>query len=86
VTLLLKYYFQVFARLYRYSVLLLQYQLVYVVTAAGFSAPTPDLGLPHFLVERGGLNSGFMIAHCTAAALVSGTFHSATLLLLLMLL
>lgn len=27
--------------------------------------------LPAFLVERGGLNSGFMIAHCTAAALTS---------------
>eukprot|EP00002_Diphylleia_rotans_P025988 TRINITY_DN515_c0_g1_i1.p1 TRINITY_DN515_c0_g1~~TRINITY_DN515_c0_g1_i1.p1 ORF type:complete len:464 (-),score=99.01 TRINITY_DN515_c0_g1_i1:561-1952(-) len=27
--------------------------------------------LPAFLVEKGGLNSGFMIAHCTAAALVS---------------
>jgi histidine ammonia-lyase len=27
--------------------------------------------LPAFLVSRGGLNSGFMIAHCTAAALVS---------------
>ena len=27
--------------------------------------------LPAFLVEGGGLNSGFMIAHCTAAALVS---------------
>lgn len=32
----------------------------------------PNLGgLPAFLVEKGGLNSGFMIAHCTAAALVS---------------
>ncbi|KAI9219928.1 histidase [Blastocladiella britannica] len=28
-------------------------------------------GLPAFLVDQGGLNSGFMIAHCTAAALVS---------------
>lgn len=28
-------------------------------------------GLPAFLVPVGGLNSGFMIAHCTAAALVS---------------
>ncbi|XP_014772983.2 histidine ammonia-lyase [Octopus bimaculoides] len=27
--------------------------------------------LPPFLTENGGLNSGFMIAHCTAAALVS---------------
>jgi histidine ammonia-lyase len=27
--------------------------------------------LPAFLVEEGGLNSGFMIAHCTAAALTS---------------
>ncbi|XP_069954282.1 histidine ammonia-lyase-like [Cherax quadricarinatus] len=27
--------------------------------------------LPAFLVSEGGLNSGFMIAHCTAAALVS---------------
>lgn len=27
--------------------------------------------LPAFLVREGGLNSGFMIAHCTAAALVS---------------
>lgn len=28
-------------------------------------------GLPAFLVAEGGINSGFMIAHCTAAALVS---------------
>jgi histidine ammonia-lyase len=28
-------------------------------------------GLPAFLVKEGGLNSGFMIAHCTSAALVS---------------
>ncbi len=28
-------------------------------------------GLPAFLVASGGLNSGFMIAHCTAAACVS---------------
>jgi len=28
-------------------------------------------GLPAFLVKEGGLNSGFMIAHCTAAALTS---------------
>lgn len=28
-------------------------------------------GLPAFLVKDGGFNSGFMIAHCTAAALVS---------------
>lgn len=26
-------------------------------------------GLPAFLVENGGLNSGFMMPHCTAAAL-----------------
>jgi histidine ammonia-lyase len=26
-------------------------------------------GLPAFLVRDGGLNSGFMLAHCTAAAL-----------------
>eukprot|EP01103_Thecamoeba_quadrilineata_P012731 TRINITY_DN3356_c0_g1_i1.p1 TRINITY_DN3356_c0_g1~~TRINITY_DN3356_c0_g1_i1.p1 ORF type:complete len:521 (+),score=62.80 TRINITY_DN3356_c0_g1_i1:90-1652(+) len=32
----------------------------------------PDLsGMPAFLVGKGGLNSGFMIAHCTAAALTS---------------
>lgn len=32
----------------------------------------PDLsGLPAFLVKSGGFNSGFMIAHCTAAACVS---------------
>lgn len=32
----------------------------------------PNLSqLPAFLVPKGGLNSGFMIAHCTAAALVS---------------
>lgn len=32
----------------------------------------PDLsGIDAFLVPEGGLNSGFMIAHCTAAALVS---------------
>ena len=29
-------------------------------------------GLPAFLVHNGGLNSGFMIAHCTAAALGKG--------------
>jgi histidine ammonia-lyase len=28
-------------------------------------------GLPPFLVAQGGLNSGFMIAHCTAAALTA---------------
>lgn len=28
-------------------------------------------GLPSFLVAKGGINSGFMIAHCTAAALTS---------------
>merc|ERR1719476_586688 len=28
-------------------------------------------GLPAFLVKDGGINSGFMMAHCTAAALVS---------------
>lgn len=27
--------------------------------------------LPAFLVSEGGLNTGFMIAHCTAASLVS---------------
>lgn len=27
--------------------------------------------LPAFLVKNGGLNSGYMMAHCTAAALVS---------------
>lgn len=32
----------------------------------------PNLSyLPDFLVEDGGLNNGFMIPHCTAAALVS---------------
>jgi histidine ammonia-lyase len=32
----------------------------------------PNLsGLPAFLTPKGGLNSGFMIAHCTAASLVS---------------
>jgi histidine ammonia-lyase len=32
----------------------------------------PELsGLPAFLVNDGGFNSGFMLAHCTAAALVS---------------
>lgn len=37
--------------------------------------------LPEFLVHDGGLNSGFMIAHCTAAALVSenkGLAHPAS--------
>ncbi len=33
--------------------------------------PTLSSGLPAFLTASGGLNSGFMIAHCTAAALVS---------------
>jgi histidine ammonia-lyase len=28
-------------------------------------------GLPWFLVKNGGMNSGLMIAHCTAASLVS---------------
>jgi histidine ammonia-lyase len=39
-------------------------------------------GLPAFLVQEGGLNSGFMIAHCTAAALVSenkGLCHPASI-------
>jgi histidine ammonia-lyase len=38
--------------------------------------------LPAFLVQMGGLNSGFMIAHCTAAALVSenkGLCHPASI-------
>jgi hypothetical protein len=30
---------------------------------------TAQTGLPAFLVKDGGLNSGFMLAHCTAAAL-----------------
>merc|ERR1712203_1138253 len=29
------------------------------------------MGMPAFLVKDGGLNSGFMIAHCTAAACAS---------------
>jgi len=33
--------------------------------------PQHSAGLPAFLVEHGGLNSGFMIAHVTAAALVA---------------
>lgn len=33
--------------------------------------PTLNNGLPAFLVKDGGLNSGFMIAHCTVASLVS---------------
>jgi histidine ammonia-lyase len=33
--------------------------------------PNTNNGLPAFLVEEGGLNSGFMIAHCTAASLAS---------------
>ncbi|KAG9389896.1 Aromatic amino acid lyase [Carpediemonas membranifera] len=33
--------------------------------------PSLSNGLPAFLVKEGGLNSGFMIAHCTTAALVS---------------
>ena len=33
--------------------------------------PNMNGGLPTFLVDNGGLNSGFMIAHVTAAALVS---------------
>lgn len=33
--------------------------------------PALSYGLPAFLIREGGLNSGFMIAHCTAAALVS---------------
>ncbi|XP_070558559.1 histidine ammonia-lyase-like [Ptychodera flava] len=33
--------------------------------------PAYSEGLPAFLVAEGGLNSGFMIAHCTAAGLVS---------------
>lgn len=31
-------------------------------------------GLPAFLTLEGGLNSGFMIAHCTAAALGKKNF------------
>lgn len=33
--------------------------------------PAINEGLPGFLVQEGGLNSGFMIMHCTAAALAS---------------
>lgn len=32
-------------------------------------------GLPAFLTLEGGLNSGFMIAHCTAAALGEYVMH-----------
>lgn len=39
--------------------------------------------LPAFLVNEGGLNSGFMIAHCTAAALGSCEKHEITCNLLL---
>ena len=35
------------------------------------SQPLIHSELPAFLVKDGGLNSGFMLAHCTAAALVS---------------
>ena len=31
--------------------------------------PAYSDGLPAFLVQEGGLNNGFMIAHCTSAAL-----------------
>ena len=37
--------------------------------------------LPAFLVKDGGLNSGFMIAHCTAAALGGWKFAFSTILL-----
>ena len=39
---------------------------------SGYSIPCPHAAysnLPAFLVKEGGLNSGFMLAHCTAAAL-----------------
>ena len=39
-------------------------------TNAGLVNPMLS-NLPAFLVEDGGLHSGFMIAHCTAAACVS---------------
>lgn len=39
--------------------------------------------MPAFLVKEGGLNSGFMIAHCTAAALGKYTIKSAAILLIL---
>eukprot|EP00298_Acanthocystis_sp_HF-20_P012009 c19678_g1_i1.p1 GENE.c19678_g1_i1~~c19678_g1_i1.p1 ORF type:complete len:498 (-),score=212.74 c19678_g1_i1:37-1323(-) len=44
--------------------------------------PALSHGLPAFLIKDGGLNSGFMIAHCTAAALVSenkGLCHPASI-------
>ena len=39
--------------------------------SSGWSIPTLSDGLPPFLVEEGGLNSGFMIPQYVAAALVS---------------
>ena len=45
--------------------------LVVISTVSHSCLPSPRSELPAFLVKDGGLNSGFMLAHCTAAALVS---------------
>ena len=40
-----------------------------------------DVKLPTFLTRDGGVNSGFMIAHCTSAALGEYKVHFSCLLL-----
>ena len=48
------------------------YKPTSVGRTSGYSIPRPHAAysnLPAFLVKEGGLNSGFMLAHCTAAAL-----------------
>ena len=41
----------------------------YVALHTGSGAGENDVKLPAFLATDGGINSGFMIAHCTSAAL-----------------
>ena len=48
------------------------YKPTSVGRTSGYCIPCPHAAysnLPAFLVKEGGLNSGFMLAHCTAAAL-----------------
>ena len=62
-----------------FSFFSLPFSRVCVALSAGSGAGEEEVQLPAFLVANGGVNSGFMIAHCTSAALGEPT-HSSHLL------
>ena len=45
------------------------YYCAFIIALSGSHISAALSELPAFLVKDGGLNSGFMIAHCTAASL-----------------